>query len=614
MARRRKPPPVTAARAPAPWRAAAGSGAAVVALVAVAAALYGRSLSYPLVFDDFHLHEQALGAPQAFDLGMRWLSSGTFGWIHRHVGADIAWQRALNIALHAGVGAVLFGFLARLFAAALPEAPRLRWLAFLGAAAFVAHPVSVYAVAYLMQRSIVMAALFSLAMLWCVLEGLVRRSAAWHVAALAAYLLAVSSKEHAVMMPVVAFLLALLLRDRVRLGRQALLAALAGAALGLLVAFRMRGVILAAYEPLASAALRGEPLSYPLSVIHQATLFFRYLLVWLVPNPGWMSIDWRTPFPSGLASWHAAGFLAWLAYAGAGVALLLRRGRLGLAGFAMLCPWVLSLTEFVTIRVQEPFVLYRSYLWMAAVPAGFAVLAPKETQAWTPALIARAGALAMACVALAFIAADRLDTFSSATRLWDDAVRKQEGRSLPYAERAYVNRGAAYFDAGAPQKALADFDRAVRLNPAMPDARLGRGSAYLSLGRPREAREELDAAIALLPGYGAAYDKRCIANGMLRRYAEALADCERAAQLTGQDSPWVNRAAVLRALGRDAEAAQSYERALQIAPRSPAGHYNYGVLHLDGGRPGLARLHFDSACGHGHRPACEALERLDARR
>ena len=43
--------------------------------------------------------------------------------------------------------------------------------------------------------------------------------------------------------------------------------------------------------------------------------------------------------------------------------------RLGLAGFALLSPWLLALTEFATVRAQEPLVLYRSYLWMSVLPA-----------------------------------------------------------------------------------------------------------------------------------------------------------------------------------------------------------------------------------------------------
>ena len=61
------------------------------------------------------------------------------------------WQRLTSVLLHAATAALLFGFLARLFAALLDDA-RLRWLAFFGALWFLLHPVAVYGVAYLVER------------------------------------------------------------------------------------------------------------------------------------------------------------------------------------------------------------------------------------------------------------------------------------------------------------------------------------------------------------------------------------------------------------------------------------------------------------------------------
>ena len=74
--------------------------------------------------------------------------------------------------MHGLTASVLFLFLARLFAVAASgdaagrPAIEPRWAAFFGALLFLAHPVAVYGVAYLMQRPIVMATLFGLLSLW----------------------------------------------------------------------------------------------------------------------------------------------------------------------------------------------------------------------------------------------------------------------------------------------------------------------------------------------------------------------------------------------------------------------------------------------------------------
>lgn len=64
---------------------------------------------------------------------------------------------------------------------------------------FALHPLAVYAVGYLIQRSILMATLFALLACWAFVRGLQTRSPAWFTGALLSYLLAVLSKEHAVM-------------------------------------------------------------------------------------------------------------------------------------------------------------------------------------------------------------------------------------------------------------------------------------------------------------------------------------------------------------------------------------------------------------------------------
>jgi hypothetical protein len=94
-------------------------------------------------------------------------------------------------------------------------------------------------------------------------------------------------------------------------------------------------------------------------------LFFRYGLLWLIPNVGWMSIDLRPAFPLSLASAQAiASVLAYLGLLAASAWLVLRRSDvLGLIGLCLLFPLLMFGTEFGTVWIQDPFVLYRSYLW-----------------------------------------------------------------------------------------------------------------------------------------------------------------------------------------------------------------------------------------------------------
>src|SRR5439155_18537206 len=93
----------------------------------------------------------------------------------------------------------------------------------------------------------------------------------------------------------------------------------------------------------AAPSVEAHPLA--LSAMTQSMLFFKYLLLWIVPNVAWMSVDMREPFAEHLFVWpHTIGFVAFVAYP-ALAWLLLRKGRgsAALAGFGLLAPWILFL-------------------------------------------------------------------------------------------------------------------------------------------------------------------------------------------------------------------------------------------------------------------------------
>src|SRR4051812_46619448 len=68
----------------------------------------------------------------------------------------------------------------------------------------------------------------------------------------------------------------------------------------------------------------------------------------------------------------------------------------------------------------------------------------------------------------------------------------------------FVNRARAYHETEQYERAVADFDQAIRLSPNDPLAHYGRGLALERLGRYTDAIPAFDAAIRLDPGYAAA--------------------------------------------------------------------------------------------------------------
>jgi tetratricopeptide (TPR) repeat protein len=73
---------------------------------------------------------------------------------------------------------------------------------------------------------------------------------------------------------------------------------------------------------------------------------------------------------------------------------------------------------------------------------------------------------------------------------------------------AYRHRGLAYSKAGAPERAAAGFQSAIKLDPSLMPAYNGLGQAYMALGRLELAKQNLDQAIKLEPDFVLARENR----------------------------------------------------------------------------------------------------------
>lgn len=462
----------------------------VAILLAVVTVLYGQFLLNPLQFDDrdFFLLDNLGNMPvSVFHFSffeVRSLPYATLAWTKDLFGLNLIYFRAGNLLLHAAVVLALFFFLEKLFVAIYGErvenvlSPRLA--AFFAALLFALHPVATYAAGYLVQRSIVMATLFGLLAMLAYVHGSVQRRPLWLWTSVPFYYLAVFSKEHAIMLPFALLALTMLLHGdwRVQLKqRWGVFAALV--TISLFVLLVKRGLLGSVYEPNATEMLMqyDSQSAYPLSVITQSWLFFKYAFLWIFPNPAWMSIDMREPFARSLFSPYLASAVGFVAWGGGAFWLLLKRGRVGLAGFALLFPWLMFFTEFSSVRIQEPFVLYRSYLW--AVGA-FCLLPVVFSQ-----LNVRIASLILALIALAMmpISMERLMTFSNPILLWDDAEKLVKGRGdLPGVERIYYNRGTELLKIDFADQAILDLKQAIVLRPGFGEAYANLAHAYFKKG------------------------------------------------------------------------------------------------------------------------------------
>ena len=466
-------------------------------VLAAVLAIYLPGWNHELLFDDLRLTDGAIfgnyGSLLTFK--QRMLSYGSFIWVDLLAGPGWWKQRLVNVGLHLATVAALYALVRDLlertrFPEDFESQPHFgmsrKAAVQVGVALFAVNPMAVYAVAYLVQRSIVMATLFSVLACWCFVRGLSGRGVAWYGLALLSYVAAVLSKEHAVMVAAMAVPLYI----HVRRPSWKTVATIAGASTALIavaavVFFGIYGELIGKLFDQRSLdfAQQLERLSpgitqrmYPLSILNEAALFFAYGFLWFAPNVMWMSVDMRPAFPlSYMAFPQVLGVVGYVGlWIAALWAVLRRRGALSLAGVALMFPLLLYATEFATVWVQDPFVLYRSYLWAVAVPVLVAIV----LTGFQPKTIYVIGcAIGLVFTVLAF---ERVQSLRDDHTAWGDAAEKIDLKAPANAVgrwRPFLNLGAYHLDRGSLGEAQRSFATAEALGSLHGSARFNQGVA-----------------------------------------------------------------------------------------------------------------------------------------
>ena len=152
-------------------------------------------------------------------------------------------------------------------------------------------------------------------------------------------------------------------------------------------------------------------------------------------------------------------------------------------------------------------------------------------------------------------------------------------------------------------EALADYDRAIGLDPDNILAVAARGDTYLKLKQYDEALADYNRAIDLEPGYAPTLVSRGEAYKLMRRYEEALADFNRAIEL----NPGYARAIADRG-GHLPEGA-----AVRRGPGRPRPRYRPRPQQGLGDRQPRGDLPGDAAVRRGPRALAEAVGEFERR-
>src|SRR6516162_9233986 len=151
---------------------------------------------------------------------------------------------------------------------------------------------------------------------------------------------------------------------------------------------------------------------------------------------------------------------------------------------------------------------------------------------------------------------------------------------------AFNNRGVGYRLKGDYDRAIADYNQAIKLNAKFAVAYINRGNAQLGKGHYDRAIDDYNQAIKLKADFAPAFDNRCWARAVVGILKQALADCNQALRLMPNNAATLDsRAFIFLKMTHFDAAVSDYDAALRIDPKLAFALYGRGLARLKNGDP-----------------------------
>ncbi|MBN1356501.1 tetratricopeptide repeat protein [bacterium] len=592
-------------------------------LVLVCILAYSNTLHAPFIMDDLSSIvdnpnirslwplTRSLSAPDESTVAGRPVAAFTLALNYAVSRVDPWSYHIFNIFVHILSALTIFGILRCTPAASSESEPEFGSGWALGATLLWAvHPLHTETVTYVSTRTELLAGLFYLVSLYCLIRGVGDSGkTAWQAGCVASCLLAMGSKEMSASLPVV-----LLLYDRIFLGgswrevfrrRRILYAALAATWLilaGLIVGGPRSETVGLGFSDVT-------PLDYART---QAGVIWHYLRLAFWPDELVLDyLDWPIARSFSAEVVLASGALVVLAATAVWQAL--KGSRIGFLGcwfFLILAPS----SSFIPI-VSEIAAERRMYLPLIAlivlVLAG--VHRMEKFLPENPGRLLRIALIAVLCILLIYTTYQRNQIFESQYAVWKDVLEKR-----PDNPRALANFGAVLLEMNRRSDAVPMLERALKLDPGLsgvfdgktltgpiPDVRIKRSSARALENLGLVSLEEGDLSQAeLLLGECARLqpdDGVCLLNlakvlVLKNEVDQAIRELREAVRLLPENALAHARLAGLMARKSEiGEAIELSDRAVRLAPDSPEVRSEAGKVYWTAGDIGTAIQHYTAA-------------------
>ena len=551
------------------------SGYFIVVLTAAALAAYANSFHAPFLLDDIHTIVRNFGlrdlsdlkAVFTYDYAGRPFLYLTFALNFAAGDLNPFGYHVVNVALHIGVSFMVYLFILELLGR---EGIENRLYAALGSLVFALHPLNVETVTYLSSRSSGLCVFFYLLSFLLAVRG-GRNKGSRLPLSIAAFILALMTKELAVTLPAVLTLFIYQFEGSAGLKRESRMLALFWLVIPFYFLYRLMAIGHFLEEPSVELVNRAGPVSYFLTQLDVVGL--RYIPRLFVPVN--LQFDAgvlvkRTLFDPAVIG----GGLLLAALFGWAVINFRKRRPLS---FALLWFFItLSITSSF-LPILDAYVEHRLYIAMPGFCLAVSYLAYTLTEKFPGSVKAVAAffvAILMVFGALTFA---RNELFKSPRLVWEDTINKSWGKSRVYVALAYdyiktAEYGKAEEVLRFGQKAFKDrVDMQLALCWVLgAQGKFDRMEEALLKIEPKKPREWADY-----------YNFKGLIEGRKRNIEAAAAYLTKSLELAPSHvDATANMAVLLNISGKKAEALEWLNEAIRKNPYEADFHYQLGTMML----------------------------------
>lgn len=551
--------------------------------------IYSNSFNSTFHFDDFYTIVENPKIRNLSDVDAWWNFSPnrpipffTFALNYHISKLDVHSWHYVNLGIHL-VNACLVWWLTRLiFSSPAMKNQGIskyrRLIALFTALLFVSHPLATQPVNYIVQRMATMVTLFYLLSLALYVKGRLTdkgiiSTVLFFTGSAISAVLAMLTKENAytLLFAIVLFEFFFIRTKNFSMNfRDYRIIILAALFLGIIVTIPIiyPGSIFKPFTSVSDPSITLNSYNYLLT---QFSVIVKYIQLLFLPIQ--QNLDYDFPISNNffkLSTFLSFLFLASLIYL---AVFLFKKQRI--ISFGILWFFLTLSIESSIIPIYDVIFEHRTYLpsfgFFIAIGSIAAVLFLDKYRNLT----IFAGALII--IIFSFLTYNRNKVWQDDVTLWNDNVQKTPNKARPYNNRGYAYRMQGKFD-----YALADYTKAIEIDPKYHVAWTNRGYIYFSIGQFEKAIDDFSKALALDPKYLEAYSNRSAAYFSIGQYDKALADINKAIGLNPEFfKAYSNRGAIYASLNQSDKALADYFRAIELNPEFADAYSNRGNLYTD---------------------------------